>query len=210
MNEAMRSTTPEMVCIPAGSFVMGCVEEDKFANVHELPRTTVEVKAFELSRHPVVDDAGLPRVNVSWDESSDFCSKLGEGYRLPTEEEWEYACRAGSTTAYPTGACPDPRQVNFLYDELGNRVGPGRLLPIGWGKANTFGLHDMLGNVCEWVGDAWRPDYTSMADDLNLKVIRGGAWDYLPRLLRSSWRDALGRGVRRDNVGFRVARDLPR
>ena len=201
-------TKVEMMRVPAGSFVMGCVLEDKFSNVHELPRTHVEVASFELSRHPVVDAAGLPRVNVSWGEAADFCAELGEGYRLPTEQEWEYACRAGSTTAYPTGDRPDPSQVNFLYDELGNRVGPGRLLPIGWGEANAFGLHDMLGHVCEWVSDGWRPNYASVVDDLDLKVIRGGAWDYLPRLLRSSWRDGLGRRVRRDNVGFRVARDL--
>lgn len=207
-----QETTPseplEMVRIPAGSFVMGCVAEDKFANGHELPRRTVEVAAFEMSRHPVVDEAGLPRVNVSWDEAVNYCSELGEGYRLPSEEEWEYACRAGSTTAYPTGDLPDPQQVNFLYDELGNRVGPGLLLPAGWGECNAFGLHDMLGNVCEWVGESWRPNYTDLAEDPDLKVIRGGAWDYLPRLLRSSWRDGLARTVRRDNVGFRVARDL--
>ena len=198
----------DMVRIPAGRFVMGCVEEDKFANAHELPRTVVDVPSFEMSRHPVVDDEGLPRVNVSWDEAEAYCASLGVGYRLPTEAEWEYACRAGSITPYPTGDQPDPEQVNFLYDELGNRIGPGKLLPVGWGKPSAFGLHDMLGNVCEWVEDAWRPNHASEVEDRNLKVIRGGAWDYLPRLLRPSWRDCLGHGVRRDNLGFRVARDV--
>lgn len=87
-------------------------------------------------------------------------------------------------------------------------MGLGKLVPAGWGKANAFGLHDMLGNVCEWVVDSWRPNHASAVEDLNLKVIRAGAWDYLPRLLRSSWRDCLGRGVKRDNVGIRVARDV--
>ena len=197
----------EMIRIPAGRFVMGCVEDDKFASNHERPRHDLEVEAFELSKFPVAD-AGLPMVGISWYEAGEFCESLGSGYRLPTEAEWEYACRAGTTTPFPTGDHPDPREVNFLYDERGARVGPGRLLPIGWGRANAFGLHDMLGNVCEWVDDSWRVDYSSTPLDEGLKTIRGGSWDYLPRLVRPSWRDFAPAGTRRDNLGFRVARDI--
>ena len=200
----------DMVLIPPGRYVMGCVEEDKFANTHELPRIEMEIAAFQMSRHPIAEENGaLPRVNVSWNEANAYCQQLGEGYRLPTEAEWEYACRAGSTTPFPTGDQPDPDQVNFLYDEQGNRIGPGKLLPNGWGKPNAFGLHDMLGNVCEWVSDHWRSNHSCVVEDFNLKVIRGGAWDYLPRLLRPSWRDAAGCLTRRDNLGFRVVCDLP-
>lgn len=197
-----------MIHVPAGKFVMGCVPDDKFANRHELPRVEVEVAAFELAAHPVADAGLLPMVNVSWDEAAAYCAGLGDGFRLPTEAEWEYACRAGTTTPFPSGDLPDPGEVNFLYDEHGRRVGPGQLLPVGWGKANAFGLHDMLGNVCEWVADSWRLDHVSSAADENLKTIRGGAWDYLPRLLRASWRDFAPASTRRDNLGFRVARDL--
>ena len=196
-----------MIRIPAGRFVMGCVEDDKFGNSHELPRVEVAVASFELSKFPVADPQ-LPMVNVSWNEAREYCAGLGSGFRLPTEAEWEYACRAGSTSPFPDGDRPDPDQVNFLYDERGARVGPGRLLPVGWGEANAFGLHDMLGNVCEWVADAWRADYSSTPLDGDLKTIRGGAWDYLPRLLRPSWRDFAPAGTRRDNLGFRVARDI--
>ena len=181
----MEVIEPTLVKIPAGQFVMGCVEDDKFANMHELPRLTVDVPAFELSVHPIFDPATmLPLVNVSWNDAVEFCTMLGNGYRLPTEVEWEYACRAGTVTPFPTGDLPDPSCVNFLYDELGNRVGPGRLLPVGWGKPNALGLHDMLGNVCEWVQDCWRNDYAAEVAHESLRVIRGGGWDYLPRLLR--------------------------
>ncbi|MFT4639916.1 MAG: sulfatase activating formylglycine-generating enzyme [Verrucomicrobiales bacterium] len=77
----------DMVRIPAGRFVMGCVVDDKFVNAHELPRVVVDVSAFELSRHPVVDEEGLPRVSVSWNEAAAYCASLGNGYRLPTEAE---------------------------------------------------------------------------------------------------------------------------
>jgi formylglycine-generating enzyme required for sulfatase activity len=200
---------PTWVQIPAGQFVMGCVEDDKFANMHELPRLTVDVPSFALSMHPVFDPATmLPMVNISWHDAVEYCATLGNGCRLPTEVEWEYACRAGTTTPFPSGDLPDPSSVNFLYDELGNRVGPGKLLPVGWGEPNAFSLHDMLGNVCEWVQDSWRNHYAAKVAHESLKVIRGGAWDYLPRLLRPSWRDCAPAMTRRDNLGFRVARDL--
>ena len=137
-----------MVTIPAGRFRMGSVEGDPFATVEEGPPRMLEVGGFLMSRHPVAEEESeMPRVNVSWDEAQAYCRNLGEGYRLPSEVEWEYACRAGSTTPFPTSDEPDPSKVNFLYDEQGNRIGRGELLPVGWGNANAFGLHDMLGNV---------------------------------------------------------------
>lgn len=201
-----------MVTIPGGSFYVGAVEGDKYADVHEGPRTEVWVKTFALSRFPVVaSKTNLPLVNVSWEEADAYCRDLGEGFRLPTEREWEYACRAGCETPFPgrEGSEPDQRQVNYLFDTLGNRVGPGRLLPQGWGEANEFGIHDMLGNVCEWVADAWCPRHDdSVARDEGLRVIKGGAWDYAPQMLRPSWRDCAPPGTKRDQLGFRVARDL--
>jgi formylglycine-generating enzyme required for sulfatase activity len=193
----------EMVAIPAGRFRMGSVEGDQFATAEEGPPRMLEVGGFLISRHPVAEDeSALPRVNVSWDEAQAYCRNLGDGYRLPSEVEWEYACRAGSATSFTTIDEPDPSKVNYLYDEQGSRIGIGRRLPNGWGKPNAFGLHDMLGNVCEWVNDCWQHGHPDM------KVIRGGAWDYMPRLVRPSWRDFAMRSTRRDNLGFRVCRDL--
>ena len=108
-----------------------------------------------------------------------------------------------------------PADANFLYAEHGERIGPGVRTPVGRYAANAFGLCDLHGNVCEWVEDVWHAGYAGApADgaawvtdgDPDRRVIRGGAWDYLPRLLRSAWRDSLPATQRRDNVGFRIAR----
>ncbi len=97
------------------------------------------------------------------------------------------------------------------------KVGRGHRTERGVFPPNAFGLFDMHGNVCEWVQDTWHPDYLGAPNDSSAWIqggrrgwrgIRGGAWDYLPRLLRTSWRDALPETIRRDNVGFRVACDL--
>lgn len=223
--------TPSCVTVPEGTFLMGCAEDDKFGNSHELPNTRISIKAFALGKHPVSEkefaeflniepkNSQLPVVNVSWHEANEFCQwlgeKNGENYRLPTEAEWEYACRAGTTTPFPSGLMPDPNQANLYYDEMGNRVGAGRRLPCGWGQPNAFGLHDMLGNVCEWVQDDWTPTLTGIdptgvaqVSESGGKVIRGGGWDSMPRLARSSFRDSLSPLARRDNLGFRIAKDL--
>ncbi|MDB6073602.1 MAG: hypothetical protein JWO89_1242, partial [Verrucomicrobiaceae bacterium] len=123
------------------------------------------------------------------------------------EVEWEYACRAGSATIFAFGEALESPQANYLYDEHGFKVGPGsRTLPRSY-PPNAFGLEDMHGNVCEWVADAWRPSYVASPED-SLRVIRGGAWDYMPRLLRSAWRDSAPPKTMRDNLGFRVAFDF--
>lgn len=210
---------------------MGCCSDDKFGNSHELPNVEVSIQSFALAKHPVSEkefaeflgqdseNPTLPLVNVSWHEASDYCHWLGdesgETYRLPTESEWEYACRAGTTTPFPSGFMSSPEQANCYYDEMGNRIGVGKRLPRSWGQPNPFGLHDMLGNVCEWVEDDWVPDFENLDPEgaaqrstTEMKVIRGGGWDSMPRLARSSFRDFLSPSSRRDNLGFRVAKDL--
>jgi formylglycine-generating enzyme required for sulfatase activity len=160
-------------------------------------------------------------VDVSWLQAVDYCvwlaKQAGRPYRLPSEAEWEYACRAGSTSPFSIGNTITSEDANFLYDENGKRVGLGHSTPVGSYALNAFGLGDMHGNVCEWVSDCWCPNYQSAPSDgspwleaaeTDHRVIRGGAWDYLPRLLRSTWRDSLPQTIRRDNVGFRVALTL--
>jgi len=224
---------PALVRIPPGTFQMGGTADDKFVTDTERPAHPVVIaRGFALGRCPVTvaeyrayapghapeEDPSWPVVSVSWDDARAYCAWLGAAppgpYRLPTEAEWEYACRAGGRGPFAGGDELSPGEANFLYSEEGRRVGPGRRTPVGSYPANAFGLHDLQGNVGEWVEDAWHPAYGGApADgsawgatgDEDRRVIRGGAWDYLPRLLRSAWRDCLPRSHRRDNLGFRLA-----
>jgi formylglycine-generating enzyme required for sulfatase activity len=216
--------------IPAGRYLMGGTAEDKFVGTVELPQHEVTIAAFEMAAHPVTFDQwhavmgdasshapDLPVTGVDFHQACAFAEKLSA--RLPTEAEWEYACRAGSSSVFPQGANLQPADANFLYDESGEPVGPGTLKPVGSFPPNAFGLVDMLGNVCEWTADVWHPSYQNApvdgsawlaGDKHGCRVIRGGAWDHLPRLLRASWRDWAPESARWDNLGFRLARDIPR
>jgi formylglycine-generating enzyme required for sulfatase activity len=106
-----------------------------------------------------------------------------------------------------------PAAANFLLDENGTRIGLGHRTAVGSYPPNQFGLCDLHGNVCEWVEDTWHPNYHGAPADGTAwigpgddrHVVRGGAWDYLPRLLRSAWRDWRPADYRADNLGFRVA-----
>jgi formylglycine-generating enzyme required for sulfatase activity len=222
-----------LIALPKGTFTMGDTGRDRFATDTERPAHRVTIAhAFALGGFPVTlaeyrrfvpghaegEDERLPVANVTWEEAHAYCRWLaereGKPFRLPAEAEWEYACRAGTQTPFSTGAGIDLSAANYLYDENGGRIGIGTRTPRGAYAPNAFGLSDMHGNVCEWVEDVWHADYREApADgsawigdgDPDRRVIRGGAWDYLPRLLRSAWRDWLFRDRSRDNVGFRVA-----
>lgn len=223
---------PLMVDVSAGEFTMGENQGDKFANATERPAHRVTIPAiFALGKFPVTvgefrkfyndyaegHDDVLPVVGVSWHDATDYCQWLtertGREYRLPSEAEWEYACRAGSQTPFACGNEISTMDANFLYDENGARIGTGQLSAVGSFAPNALGLYDMHGNVCEWVADTWHPGYSGAPVDGSpwvergdaRRVIRGGAWDYLPRLLRSSWRDWRAADQRADNIGFRVA-----
>lgn len=154
-------------------------------------------------------------------------------FRLPAEAEWEHAARAGTQDPFWTGADLSLAQANYLYDERANRVGPGHPVPVGALAPNPWGLFDMLGSVAEWVADDWHPGYAgapadgsarrndkdeaAAADDeaaaaaatAAVGVVRGGAWDLLPRLCRCAHREPLRADARIDNVGFRLAWDEP-
>lgn len=228
---------PEMVAIAAGSFWMGENACDKFADDTERPRRRVEIwRKFLLGAMPVTvgefrrfraahdphDPEEWPAVNVSWRDAGEYCAWLAEtaggAWRLPSEAEWEYAARAGTETPYPWGAGVDidMEHANFMYAESGVRVGPGHRTPPRAHPPNAWGVRDSLGNVNEWVADPWHANYAGAPADgapwdgggrTGWRVVRGGAWDYMPRLLRVTWRDGLPEAARRDNVGFRVARE---
>lgn len=225
-----------MVAIPIGCFTMGGVKADKFVSEVELPRRQVEVKAgFLISETSVTRkqwaevmgslpsgnlpglSVDAPVVCVTFTDAQSFCRELGGGCRLPSEAEWEYACRGGSKHVFPNGQNVSLGDANYLYDELGQEVGKGALMPVGSYGRNGFGLSDMIGNVCEWVCDVWHAGYRDapsgttawiVGGKSGCRVIRGGGWDHLPRVLRASWRDWAPENARWDNLGFRVVKDI--
>jgi formylglycine-generating enzyme required for sulfatase activity len=173
-------------------------------------------------RHPVI--------NVSWHDAMEFVAwlskKTGKPYRLLSEAEWEYAARGVTKvtdpdTPYSTGATINVRQANYDGNFTYNGSPPGlyrqKTVDVGSLPRNAFGLHEMHGNVWEWVQDCYKPSYEGAPDygsavitkDCNLHILRGGAWNYYPKLLRSAYRYATAPEVRMNNAGFRVARDLP-
>ena len=232
-------TCPELVVIPAGRFRMGCVSgrdcEDDERPVHE-----VEVGTFALGIYEVTFEeyerfaratgrdrpndrgwgrGGRPVINVSWGDARAYAAWLsdqtGEWYRLPSESEWEYAAGAGSTTRYSWGDDIGRSRANCRG--CGSRWDGDQTAPAGSFEANAWGLHDMHGNVWEWVEDCSNANYARAPRDgsawttggnCGRRVLRGGSWDNGPRYLRSGNRSRGDAGLRLDNDGFRVARTL--
>jgi formylglycine-generating enzyme required for sulfatase activity len=160
-----------------------------------------EVKAFNTSDCPVE--------NVSWGDAQRFCQKLsqkeGQMYLLLTEAEWEYACRAGTTTKFSTGASLSSSDANFDDTELNRTTSVGRYAP------NAFGLHDMHGNVWEWCEDVYATKLPGGIDPLattgsSLRVFRGGGWGSEASSCRSAFRIGHSPDFRDSLLGFRVAR----
>ncbi len=173
------------------------------------------------ARHPVI--------NVSWHDATQFVAwlskKTGKPYRLLSEAEWEYAARGQTkatdpSTPFSTGATINYQKANYDANFTYNGSPPGlyrqKTVDVGSLPHNAFGLHEMHGNVWEWVQDCYKPSYEGapadgspvIANDCNLHILRGGAWNYYPKLLRSAYRYATAPEVRLNNAGFRVARDL--
>ena len=171
-----------------------------------------------------------PVVNVSWDDARAYVAWLsretGEAYRLLSESEWEYVARAGTQTRYhwgdssssqcryANGADLSAKKHNSGWTVADCDDGYYRTSPVGSFAANAFGLHDVHGNVWEWVQDCWNWSYDGAPGDgsawergnCSLRVLRGGSWNYDPRYLRAASRDWFGAWDRYGYVGFRVAR----
>ena len=232
-------TCPELVVVPAGRFRMGCVSgrdcRDAERPVHE-----VEVGSFALGVYEVTFEkydrfaratgrdrpgdrgwgrGGRPVINVSWEGAGAYAAWLseetGEEYRLPSESEWEYAARAGTTTRYSWGQDIGRNRANCRG--CGSRWDGDETAPSGSFAANAWGLHDMHGNVWEWVGDCWHESYAraprdgsvwTSSGDCGRRVLRGGSWDFSPVALRSADRYGIAASAWVGAVGFRVSRTL--
>ncbi len=191
---------------------------------------------------PKADDAGFgrgkfPAVNLSWAEAKGYVTwlsaKTGKSYRLLSESEFEYAVRGGTKTPWFWGGNDDKKKTcEFanLHDEKGKEAHPNYVwshvlcndgaaenAEVGQYKANPFGLHDMLGNVREWVEDCHQAGYSGAPEDgsarkhegkCEKRVVRGGAWLDGPSTARSAYRYSEEEGMRNHQTGFRVARDL--
>jgi formylglycine-generating enzyme required for sulfatase activity len=231
---------PDLVTMPPGRFRMGSPDEEPGHEDSEYPvREVVIARPFALGRMPVTfaqwdrfagatggwrpPDEGWgrgarPVVNVSWTDAMAYCAWLsartGRRVRLPSEAEWEYAARAGSGSAYPWGAEIRWGLANGM--EAGVAEGGQCTTPVGAFPPNAFGLHDMMGNVWEWVADCWNSFYVGapcdgsawLSGDCERRVLRGGSWADVPRLLRCAARNRNGRDFRCNDYGFRVAADL--
>ena len=227
---------PEMVVIPAGSFRMGCMS-DQECDDDEKPVHTVTIsQPFAVSKFEVtfedydlftypnkVADAGwgrgrCPVIDVSWNNAKEYVAWLstqtGQTYRLLTEAEWEYAARAGSVTKYSWGN--DIGQNRANCDGCGSQWDKTKTAPVGSFAANAFGLHDMHGNVWEWVEDCWNGSYSGAPSDgsawlsgnCSYRGLRSGSWIDYPGPLRSASRGGYTSGNHSYVFGFRVARTL--
>ena len=229
---------PEMVEIPGGSFRMGCVSGQDCYD-HERPVHTVRVERFELSKYEVTFEEydrftaatgraraadegwGRGRRPVIWVTGADavaytrwLSQQTGERYRLPSEAEWEYAARAGTETAYSWGNEIGHNRANCY--RCGSQWDREMTAPVGSFRPNVWGLHDMHGNVWEWVQDCWNKTYQNAPTDGSVwgigdcsqRVLRGGSWVSLPGDLSSASRDWFATGNRDYSFGFRVARTV--
>ena len=232
---------PDLVVVPAGTFRMGDLSGG--GDVDEGPVRTVELpRPFALARYETtfaewdacaaagacrrgVSDIGLgrdrrPVILVTWRDAKDYTDWLsrltGEAYRLPSEAEWEYAARAGSSTRYPWGDEVGRGHANC--EECGMPWEDPRTAPVGSFPANAFGIHDMVGNVYEWIADCGRDTYAGAPSDGSAweagdgpcmwRMMRGGSWCSLPRASRPANRVKVPDVFHDVHVGFRIARSL--
>lgn len=231
-----------MVTIPTGNFILGSHDgkPDDFLTFTAYPlHEVVFAKPFAISKLEVtysewdacVRANGCPQIpdrwgrgqmpvtNVTWENTKQYTRWLsrvtGQDYRLPSEAEWEYVARAGSTTYYAWGAEIGQSRANC--EGCGSRWDNSQTAPVGLFEPNAFGAYDMHGNVWEWVEDTWHDSYNGAPEDGSawtgsadptFRVARGGGWGNAPELLRAHTRVKRIIYVEFDTLGFRVARTL--
>ncbi|MBT9314902.1 formylglycine-generating enzyme family protein [Leptothoe spongobia TAU-MAC 1115] len=243
--------TLEMVALPGGTFQMGAPRGETDRQSYEGPQHQVTVPEFWLGKYAVTQAqwrfvVGLPQVNVempsdpskfkgdnrpveqvSWYEAEEFCARLsvytGRKYRLPSEAEWEYACRARTKTPFHFGETLTTDIANYngnaTYGDGPKGQYRNNTTSVGhFEVANAFGLYDMHGNVWEWCADHWHKNYDKAPTDGRPwqtedseanRVLRGGSWIFNPRDCRSASRDVSQPGDRDDVIGFRVSCEPP-
>jgi formylglycine-generating enzyme required for sulfatase activity len=219
----------EMVLIPAGEFTMGSPANEVGRNDDEKQHPRVIRKPFYMGVTEVTQSQwqkvmgdnpsnfkgdGMPVECVSWEDCQKFVQKVGDGMRLPSEAEWEYACRAGSSSPFSFGANITPQQVNYDGEHPYNGAAKGldreRTVPVGSLPANAWGMHEMHGNVWEWCQDVYAayPDRGTEApnsDSGPFRVFRGGSWSFSAVICRSALRFYYVPGYTYiGGVGFRV------
>ncbi|YAF98611.1 MAG: SUMF1/EgtB/PvdO family nonheme iron enzyme [Nodularia sp. CChRGM 3473] len=230
----------EMVSIPGGSFTMGASKDEPGTMEDERPQNLVNLKSFFLGKYPVNqaqwrEVACFPKVRyelesepsyfkgdklpvecISWYEAQEFCARLsqktGRVYRLPSEAEWEYACRANTTSPFYFGATITRDLANY-DEEQQTHLDVSQTTEVGTFPANSFGLCDMHGNVWEWCADYQHEDYQDAPSNGSVweidgnpeyRMLRGGSWDYDFSYCRSASRHYENPSTRNESFGFRV------
>ena len=247
--ELSRDVSLEMMAIPGGQFVMGASKRESNLT-RERPQHEVEVPPFFMSKFAITQAQWrevatnyprsrrnlnptpslfigdrLPLEGISWGDGIEFCRRLSREtrrkYRLPSESEWEYACRAGTETPFYFGETITSNLANYRGDRVYAEEEAGefrdRTTEVGMFPPNAFGLYDMHGNVWEWCQDMWHPDYynapkngkartpkTDRGLDDDRSLLRGGAWESSPIRCRSAYRTRDERESRSEIFGFRV------
>lgn len=231
----------EMMFVPRGIFWMGSPENEPHHTPLEDPQHQVVVSSFWMGRYPITQAqylaitgsnpssfkdppvSNLPVENITWLEAKHFCNQLsqmtGRHYRLPSEAEWEYACRAGTTTPFHFGETITPDVANYNGKSIYNSGPQGQYLkktvPVGSlaYSVNSFGLFDLHGNVAEWCEDVWHDNYQGTPIDSRAwivsgnsqdKVVRGGSWHQGSWHCRSAARGSKRFNQRSSTIGFRV------
>lgn len=243
--------TLDMVYIPEGDFLMGSPEHEAERKDREGPQHPVHVSAFYMGKYPVTQAQwsavvklekvemdlesepsnfrgnDLPVEQVTWFEAVEFCQRLsrhtGNNYRLPSEAEWEYACRAGTTTPFYFGETISTDQVNYngnyTYGDGKKGEFKRSTTAVGSFSANGFELYDMHGNVWEWCQDCWHTNYEGAPKnssawveegDSKHRILRGGSRYNNPARCRSAVRSNNTPGYRSYRIGFRVVCSAPR
>lgn len=224
----------EMVYILGGTFIMGSPENEKGRDSDEGPQDKVTIQPFYMSKYPITQAQwqavmennpsyfkgdNRPVEKVSWHDAVAFCKKLSEktsqSYHLPSEAQWEYACRAGTTTPFYFGDTITTDLANYngdyTYGSEPSGVYRKETTDVGSFPPNAFGLYDMHGNVWEWCADPWHDNYegaprNSEEKSIFFATIRGGSWDSEPRRVRSAYRSWHMSDIRYGYVGFRISR----